>query len=149
MAATPSTTAPDTAKPRSAREVGDVPSGGVGATLRLLPVLLAAERGQVEEGGRPAGPLRAAGEGGVRVEHLAVHGEERADARLFGGAVERPAEPGRRQLVTRSVVELHGSDGGVEADVEVVVEVAAVRRVPREGPAPLRLVALELGQRRP
>ena len=51
------------------------------------------------------------------------------------------------ELFGRSEVELDRRHGRIEADVKVVVEVAVVRRVPREGPAALALVPLQFGQR--
>jgi hypothetical protein len=53
-----------------------------------------------------------------------------------------------RVLLLAAEVVFDRCDGLVLRDVEVVVEVAAVRRVPRERPAPLGLVPLDLVERR-
>ena len=55
----------------------------------------------------------------------------------------------RLELGLGPVVVRSRPDGLVDRDAEVVVEVAAVRRVPGDVPAPLRLVPLQLLQRRP
>src|SRR3954451_5183515 len=62
----------------SAGEVGAGAVGGSAAPLRLLPLLLAAEGGEVEEGVRPAGHLQATRVLRVGVEDLAVDLQEAA-----------------------------------------------------------------------
>src|SRR5207302_4110839 len=65
--------------------------------------------------------------------------------RLFTlDVVERP---GLLMLGLGSVVVLHRGDGLVERDLEVVVEVTGVGRIPGERPALARLVRLDLRQR--
>ena len=77
------------------REVGLRGARALGPALRLLPVLLAAERGEVEEVVRAAGRLEPAGVLRVGVEDAAVDLQEAAAARhlvrLVGGSA-----PGRR-----------------------------------------------------
>src|SRR5215208_2092895 len=135
---------------RSLREVGLRGAGGFGAALRLLPLLLAAERGQVQLVVRAACHLRAAGVRGVRVEDAVVDAQEAARAGHLDRLLVLGEERGSALLVLlrRPVVVFHRRDRLVERDVEVVVEVAPVRRVPRERPTLLRFVALDLLERR-
>src|SRR6185312_15882908 len=72
-----------------AREVRSVRPHEVRATLGLLPLLLAAEWRQVEEGVGATGPLGAAGEVRVGVEDLVAHPEEDAVAGLLLRASRR------------------------------------------------------------
>src|ERR1700755_2347616 len=114
-------------------EVRDVAALEVGAALGLLPLLLAPERAEVEEVVRAAELLHAAGERRVGVEDAVAVAQEAADARRLHRVLAA--------LRRLAVVVLDRRHGGVERDVEVVVEVAAVRRVPAERPAALGLVA--------
>src|SRR5260221_6198498 len=137
--------------PPSTREVGNRATRVVGAALRLLPVLLATERGLVEEVVGAARRLRAARERRVGVEHVVADAEEATLpgllARFTGHEESRLAA--LFVLGLRPVVVFDRRDRLVERDVEVVVEVAAERRIPGERPTPLGLVDLDLGQGRP
>src|SRR6266851_5314975 len=130
-------------------EVRDRRTGVGGAALRLLPLLLAAQGRDVQDGVRAAELLGAAAEGGVGVEHRVAVAQEAADAGLLGRPVQDPGQAGLLQLGLVAVVEHHRPDRGVDADVEVVVEVAAERRVPGEIPALARLVRRDLRLRSP
>src|SRR6266702_4794030 len=132
--------------------LGEVRDGlaGLGrSALRLLPLLLPAEDRGVEERLGAAELLGAASEGRIGVEHLVAVLQEAADSGLLGRAVEHPSETGRLQLSLVPVVEHHRSHGRVDADVEVVVEVAAEGGVPAEVPALALLVGRDLVVRRP
>src|SRR6266566_1585887 len=98
--------------------------------LGLLPVLLAAERRHVQVGIGVPDVLGAPGEGRIGVEDLVALAQEAAVAGHLGGAVA--AEQAR----FGPVVVLGLAAVGVQADLVVVVEVAAVGGVPRgDGPA--------------
>src|SRR5215471_20665606 len=99
--------------------------------LGLLPVLLAAEGRHIEVGVGVPDVLGAPGEGRVGVEDLLALAQEAAVARHLGGAVT--AEQAR----FGPVVVLGLAAVGVQADLVVVVEVAAVSGVPRGEPAAL------------
>ena len=116
-----------------AREVGRRGARAVRAALRLLPVLLAPERGEVEEVVRAAGRLRAARVGRVGVEDAVVVAQEEAVPGISTGCVELRAR--RLGSAGAVVVRRAASTDVVDGDAEVVVEVAAVRRVPGERPA--------------
>src|SRR5260370_21239892 len=107
---------------------------GFDAALGLLPVLLAAEGGQVEQGiGADEGVGAAAvGRGGV--EDLVVLPEEAAVAGEFGGL------PVAEGLGEGAVVVVDQAAAGVQGDAVVVVELAAEAGVPGEArpAAPLR-----------
>src|SRR4051794_26798794 len=116
--------------------------------LRLLPLLLSPEGGEVEEAVAAADEtVVATGVGGVGVEHVVPDAQEAAEAgtlhRLV--SVDVAAGAGRPVLLGGAVVVLDRRDRLVERDVEVVVEVAVLRGVPREAPTPLRPVGIDLG----
>src|SRR5713101_5850374 len=71
----------------SVGEVGDRSVGLGGTTLGLLPVLLPAEGGQVEEVVRAAGHLGAAGVVGVGVEEVVAVTQEAALAGSLDGLI--------------------------------------------------------------
>src|SRR5882757_10338265 len=66
------------------REVRLGPPGGFRPALRLFPLLLAAERGQVQVVIRAAGLLAAPAVGGVGVEDGVAVPQETAQPRLLG-----------------------------------------------------------------
>lgn len=105
------------------------------AALRLLPHLLAAERGEVEVGVAVVELLDAAAERRVRVEDLVLDAQERADARPVTAHALRPRHSGLGQFGLGAVEDAHRRDPVVDGRVEVVVEVAARRGVPGEGPS--------------
>src|SRR5215203_4890507 len=110
--------------------------------LALLPP----ERGQVQEHRGRDQMFATARERGVGMEDPLVLAQEHADAWLLALGVPRHA--GLPVLGGAPVVVLGGHHGLVHRDVEVVVEVAAERGVPGEGPALLAPVGLDLLQRR-
>src|SRR4029079_4507664 len=73
---------------------------------------------------------------GVGVEDLVAVAQEGAHAGLLADVVDPPGLPGGGPLVAGPAGVAVGHDRRVERDVEVVVEVAAVRGGPGEGPAP-------------
>src|SRR6516162_9687392 len=98
--------------------------------LGLLPVLLAAQRGHVEVGIGVPDVFGPPGEGRVGVEDLVAVAQEGAVAGHLGGAVT-VEQTGFGAVVVVGV-------GLVQADLIVVVEIAAVAGVPRgDGPAAL------------
>src|SRR4051812_41187434 len=122
-----------------AGEVGLWGARALGPALRLLPVLLAPERGEVEEVVRAAGRLEPARVLRVGVEDAVLDAQERAPARhlvRLSGPVGLVGDV--------AVVVLARPLRRVDGHAEVVVEVAAVGRVPGEVfPALLRLPRLE------
>ena len=88
-----------------------------GATLRLLPVLLPTEGGEIQEVVRAAGHLAATGEDGVRVEDVVAVAQEAAQAGLLDGLLAREVVAGARRLVLGlgPVVVLRWGDGLVDA----------------------------------
>src|SRR5262249_61929787 len=97
-----------------------------------------------------AQPLAAAAERRVRVEDALAVAQEAAEAGLLDRLVALEVVTGAARLVLGpgGVVVGGGRDRVVDGDAEVVVEVAAMRRVPGHVPALLGLVALELLERR-
>jgi hypothetical protein len=85
------------------------------------------------------------------LEDVVAVAQEAADAghldRLLGLQHPPRAATGGRDLVAAAVVDLERRDGLVDRGVEVVVEVAAERRVPREVPALAHPVVVELRER--
>src|SRR5687767_10008236 len=74
------------------------------ASLRFLPPLLAAERGEVEVRIAVVKFLDAPAEGGVGVEDLVADAQERADARHLRTAhVVRPRASGPRHALLREL----------------------------------------------
>src|SRR5918993_1679711 len=104
----------------------------------LEPVLVPAPRGEVEELVGPHQGLDATGVGGVGMVDSAVLEREDAHTLLL-----RLGLVGMPEVVVGAVPPLLLGEG----DAEVVVEVAPERRNPRESPAHLPLVVLELLQR--
>ena len=126
-----------------AREVGLVGARELGAALGLLPVLLAAEGGEVEEGSRSRRSTRRRGRKSEYVwKTRSPSRRKQLVPGMSNGGSDSSHAPG-----AVAVVVLDRLHSGVERDVEVVVEVAAVRRVPGERPALLGLVALDLLER--
>src|SRR5205823_6601283 len=109
------------------------------ASLRFLPVLLPAERGEIQEavGTTEVDPAAVRR---VGVEDLVADGEETTQAGLLARPLEHPRSAGLAQLRALPVVEPDGLPGRVDGDVEVVVEVAAEGRVEGHRPTPLGLV---------
>src|SRR6185503_5581273 len=95
----------------SLREVGDGMVGVAGPAARLLPVLLTAESGEVEERVRAAKHLGTAGEGRVRVKDAAAVAQEAADTRKLERlrGLDRRISP-RLELLLAAVVALHRRD---------------------------------------
>ena len=94
--------------------------------------------------------LDAAAERGVGVEDLVADPQERADPRHLGLAlVLRPRLAGLRELGLVPEEHQHRRHPVIERGVEVVVEVAAVRRVPRELPSHPLAVGSQRRVRRP
>jgi ribosomal silencing factor RsfS len=81
------------------------------------------------------------------VKDLVAVAQEAAEARHLK-PVGDPIYAGVRELRAGSIVVLNRRDRLVEADVKVIVEIASMRRVEREGPSAERLVRLDLGKRR-
>src|SRR4051794_25435062 len=102
----------------SAREVGRVGTHGLTAPLRLLPLLLAPQRGEVEEVVRASCRLETARELRVRVEDPTVDREEAASPRHVVWLLRR----------------LHAlvAQGGVLVEGAVVVLTEAARLVDRD-----------------
>src|SRR5437899_1333830 len=102
-------------------EVGRGGSRGFGTTLRLLPLLLPAEGGEVEEVVRATGGLQAPSVLRVGVEHAAIDLQEAAPAwhvvGLFGGLHALMAH--RCVLVEGAEVVLVKAAGSVDRDREV------------------------------
>src|SRR5215207_9322024 len=140
----------DGGRPRSGGEVRPAGVGGLGAALGLLPVLLAAEGGEVEEVVRPAGRLEPPGVLGVGVEHPPVDLQEARPARHLERLVVRE-EVAAPRLVLGPVAEVVPvrRDALVDRHAVVVVERATERRVPGDVPPAQGLPALQLVQRRP
>src|SRR5437870_1135736 len=115
---------------------------------RWFPLDRAAEGREVEEVVGPAGGLEPARVLRVGVEHPATGLQEAAATRHLEGLVgfEEVGAQGL-ELPLRPEVVLGGSDGRVDRDAEVVVEVGAERRVPGDVPSPLLLPPLELLER--
>src|SRR5579859_6861173 len=99
--------------------------------LGLLPILLAAKGGQVEQGVGADERVGTPAVGRVGVEDLLAVTEEAAEAGEFGGLLvaERPGD--------RTVVVVDQAAVRVQGDTVVVVELAAETGVPGEGPAAL------------
>src|SRR6266700_4922583 len=111
-------------------------------------LVLASQRRQVQEDvglAQQVGDRAVAGPG---VQHGVAIAEEDADAALLAG----PGGPGFApvgQLLRGPEVVLDGRHALVVRHVEVVVEVASLRRIPREGPAHPLPERLDLADRRP
>src|SRR6266566_9121154 len=104
----------------SRREVGDSAASAMGATLRLLPVLLPAERGLVEVVVGAAGILGAARIRRVGVEDPIAVTQKTALARLLAGlSFEKTGRSRRLVFGFAAVVVFHRSDRLVERHVEV------------------------------
>src|SRR5712691_1126349 len=123
--------------------------------LRVLVVVaqfdgfvLAAERRQVEELVGRAEQLNDQAVAGPGTQDGAAVPEEDAEAALLAG----PGGPGLApvgQLLRGPEVVLDGRDALVVGHVEVVVEVASQRRIPRESPAHPLPEGLDLADRSP
>jgi hypothetical protein len=107
----------------------------VRASLRLLPVLLAAECTHVEVVVRAADLLGAAAVGRVGVEDAVAVAQEHARAMQL---TLRCGHPQRLPLCGGAVVVDGVFDGCIEGDAVVEVEAAAEARVPGKGPAIFR-----------
>ena len=124
---------------------------GLHAPLRLLPLLLAAERGQVEAvvASRPSSRAPR-----PNIEYVwkirSPSRRKQLEPGCSNGCSPRRRRPCPRVVLgLRAVVVLQRRDRLVERDVEVVVEVAAVGGVPTGTSSRLLgLVALDLLQRR-
>lgn len=92
---------------------------------RVFPVFLAAVGGDVEEGVGVAEAFDAAGVGGVGVIEVVAEAEE--DAEAVGLAAGEVVFAFGAVLGVGDVVVFAGGDLLVDGDVEVVVEIAAVR----------------------
>src|SRR5215469_18940688 len=88
----------------------------------IFPVLLTSQWGQVEVVVGPQKDIYAASRGRVRVQDLLARTEEHTQPRLLALVV---------------------------GDPKIVVEVAAVRGVPGDGPAHARLIVVKLRERGP
>src|SRR5580704_19306337 len=105
---------------------------GFDPALGLLPVLLAAEGGQVEQAVGTDQDVGTATVGRVGVEDLVALPEEAAEAGELGGLLVA------ERLRNRAVVVIDQAAFGVQGDAVVVVELAAEAGVPGKGrPAPL------------
>src|SRR5215211_9131217 len=105
------------------------------ASLRLLPRLLPAERGEVEVAVAVVELFDATAERGVGVEDLVADAEECTDARPVAAHALRKWHSRLGELGLGAVEDLHRRVPVVEGGVEVVVEVAAEGGVPGERPA--------------
>src|SRR5260370_30925460 len=103
----------------SAGEGGVAAADGFDAAVGVLPVLLAAEGGQVEQGIGADEGVGAAAVGRVGVEDLIALPEEAAVAGEFGGL------PVAERLGEGAVVVVDQAAGGVQGDAVVVIELAA------------------------
>ena len=119
----------------SAGEVGGGSVQGAGPAFWLFPLFLAAQGGHVQDAVSAAGLFGAGAEGRVGMENLVAVSEEAAESGLLTRLIDDESEAGCAKLALVPVIEHDRGDGGVERDVEVVVEVTAVGRVPGEVPA--------------
>src|SRR5206468_3646578 len=108
---------------RLASEVGTRVAYRFGTSFRLLPVLLASERREVEERVRTAEPLGPPRVERIRVEHIVALAQEHAEARLLGRALEHPVHASLAQLPLVHEVVFDGRFARIERHVEVVVEI--------------------------
>src|SRR5262245_9985105 len=118
----------------------------VAASGWLLPVLLPTEWRQVEVVVRAGEQVRAARVGRVGVKHPVPLAQE--DTQAMGFALGEIGLPLLHEFRLVPVVVLYRSDGLVQRDVEVVVEVTPERGVPRYRPAHAHLEQRDFGQRR-
>jgi hypothetical protein len=107
------------------------------------PVFLSTACGEVEPVVRADQQIAAARVARIRMEDAVITAEERTRSRLLAG----PAHPVVAERGEVLEVVFGRRDGIVERDVEVVVEVATERRLPRKGPAHPRSEPLALRQR--
>src|SRR5581483_10670788 len=113
------------AHPAHKRTIG--PSGG------LLPILLASVGCEIEPVVGTQKQVTAAGVGRIGVEGAIAFTKEGANT----WQPARPSHPVRVFLLDLRgilVVVLNGRNGRVQGDVEVIIEVTAVRGIPRDGP---------------
>src|SRR5665213_2569046 len=130
----------------SGREVGDVRASFGRASLWFLPLLLAAEGGQIEEVIGAAQHLSATRVHRVGMEDDITITEEHAVAGLLGRSLSEPTHVDLLELVERPVVPHHRGHRCVDGYVEVVIEIASQRRVPRKDPTLGLYVPLDLVQ---
>ena len=113
-----------------------------------VAVLIAAERRPVEPLVRAPERIEPAGIGRIGVEHPAALTHEPAHAGLLADPV-LPVDVSRLKLVLAPVVVLDRCRLWIDRDVEVVVEVATLRRRPRERPAHPLAIGQQPIERRP